>query len=352
MDENDPVVYAMKNKTSWRIEGKTFLIICNFAAMVIHMKGLLANKLALWKLANPDSAEGLPDVSVLSDFLVDLASSVSTTYKLAELKTEYAECCACLEDSKGADVDFARLPTVIGDFLKSTFYHFYCAHVTFDEDEQQEDTWDDEDVEKDPESHSPAHVQKEDTNADDTESEGEVGGKCGGDYEVNAPATGSATLDNLVETCDGLKMNYCKQAEDLPDDEGTATGGCTPPQSPHATSSQGNAPSDNEMQDEQMLNALRFLEDSDMSFILGSPEALDESCRTNVVKDTVEAVTMALLECPHANTWTEKHIAIEKTVPLCDHPEQSTIFNSFVDILAASKPMDCHKDVSWKCFSC
>jgi len=51
----------------------------------------LANKLALWKLANPDSAEGLPDVSVLSDFLVELASSMSTTYKLADLKTEYAE---------------------------------------------------------------------------------------------------------------------------------------------------------------------------------------------------------------------------------------------------------------------
>jgi len=96
VDENDPVVYAMKNKTSWRIEGKTFLIICNFAAQLIHMKGLLANKLALWKLANPDSAEGLPDVSVLSDFLVDLASSVSTSYKLPELKTEYAECCALL----------------------------------------------------------------------------------------------------------------------------------------------------------------------------------------------------------------------------------------------------------------
>ena len=55
---------------------------------------------------------------------------------------------------------------------------------------------------------------------------------------------------------------------------------------------------------------------------------------------------MALLECPHANTWTVKHIAIEKTVPLCDHPEQSTIFNSFVGILAATKPLDSHKDVS------
>ena len=115
-----PVVYAMKNKTSWRIEGKTFLIICNFAAMLMHMKGLLLKKLALWKLANPNSAEVLPYVSVLSDFFVDLASSVSTTYKLPELKTEYAECCACLDGTKGADIDFARLPTAIGEFLKST----------------------------------------------------------------------------------------------------------------------------------------------------------------------------------------------------------------------------------------
>ena len=126
VDENDPVVYAMKNKTSWRIEGKTFLIICNFAAQLIHMKGLLANKLALWKLANPDTAEGLPDVSVFTDILQD--------FKLL--------------------------------LVKSTFYHFYSAHVTFDEDEEQNETWDDEDLEKDPESvHSPAHVIKEDRNA-------------------------------------------------------------------------------------------------------------------------------------------------------------------------------------------
>ena len=176
------------------------------------MKALLANKPALWKLANPDTAEGLPDVSVLSDFFVDLASSMSTTYKLPELKTEYAECCACLEDTKGTDVDFARLPTVIGKFLKSTFYNFYSAHVTFDEDEEKDEAWDDEDLEKDPES-----CHKEDRNAEKTESGGEVAGKCDGDFEVNAPATDSAALDNL-ETGAGLKMNYCREAEDVPDD--------------------------------------------------------------------------------------------------------------------------------------
>ena len=101
-----------------------------------------------------------------------------------------------------------------------------------------------------------------------------------------------------------------------------------------------------------MLNALRFLEDSDMSFMLGTPEVLDETCRSNVVKESVEPVTMALLECPYGNTLTEKHIAIEKTVPLCDHPEQSNNFNSFVDILAATKPLDLHKNVSSKCVSC
>ena len=100
------------------------------------------------------------------------------------------------------------------------------------------------------------------------------------------------------------------------------------------------------MQDEQLLNALRFLEDSDLSFMLWSPEGLDDSCRNNVVKESGEAVTIALLECPHANTWTDKHIAIKKTVPLCDHSEQSTIFISFMDILSPRKPLDSHKDVS------
>ena len=94
------------------------------------------------------------------------------------------------------------------------------------------------------------------------------------------------------------------------------------------------------MQDEQLLNALRFLEDSDLSFMLWSPKGLDDSCRNNVVKESGEAVTIALLECPHANTWTDKHIAIKKTVPLCDHSEQSTIFISFVDILSPRKPLD------------
>ena len=89
VDENDPVVYDMKNKSSWRIE-ETFLVICNLAAMVTHMKGIFLNKLALWKLENPDSALNLPDLNILSDFLVEMASSVLTTYKLPGLKTEYA----------------------------------------------------------------------------------------------------------------------------------------------------------------------------------------------------------------------------------------------------------------------
>ena len=59
----------------------------------------------------------------------------------------------------------------------------------------------------------------------------------------------------------------------MPDDDERSTGGHTPPQSPHGTSSQGHAPSDNDMHDEQ-LNALRFLEGSDMSFMLGSPETM------------------------------------------------------------------------------
>ena len=84
VDGNHQVVYAMKNKSLRIIE--TFLIICNFAARVMHMKGLLLNKLALWKLANPYSAAGLPDENALPDCLVDLASSVSKNVQTARVE--------------------------------------------------------------------------------------------------------------------------------------------------------------------------------------------------------------------------------------------------------------------------
>ena len=73
--------------------------------------------------------------------------------------------------------------------------------------------------------------------------------------EVNAPAKHSSAVGN-IETAVGLKMNCWREVEDEPDNDSRLTGDRTLPPSPRVTSSQVHAPSDDERQDEQMLNAL------------------------------------------------------------------------------------------------
>ena len=78
-----------------------------------------------------------------------------------------------------------------------------------------------------------------DTNAEDTESEEEVAGKSDGEInniEKNAPVKDSVAVDN-IEIGAGRKMNYCREAEDEPDNDCRSTGEHTPPLSPRAISS-------------------------------------------------------------------------------------------------------------------
>ena len=75
-----------------------------------------------------------------------------------------------------------------------------------------------------------------------------------------------------------------------------------------------------------------------------TPEALKLSLRNEQVKGTVEEVTMALLECKQAGSWEQKHLPLESTVPLSEHPQQQEIFNSFVEINGVKKP---HTDHNW-----
>ena len=65
------------------------------------------------------------------------------------------------------------------------------------------------------------------------------------------------------------------------------------------------------------------------------------------MKGTVEEVTiiMALLDCKHAGTWEQKHIQLECTVSLSEHPQQQELFNSFVEINVVKKPHTDHKGV-------
>ena len=138
VDENHPFIYSLKNKSSWKIEGKTFAVICHFSALILHMRNVLLDLLACWILENKEGGSTLPEATHLSAFMFKWASTLTAIYTVPELKTEYAQCCACMEESQGNSVVFSNLPTRFGEYLKDQYTCFYIAFCVFDDKEEEE----------------------------------------------------------------------------------------------------------------------------------------------------------------------------------------------------------------------
>ena len=129
-------------------------------------------------------------------------------------------------------------------------------------------------------------------------------------------------------------MNFCSEVQDDPDIEFDPsvvqeTEKVASPQTYKSTSlnvqapALGTVPEEEEahFDDDEALAFLRMLEDKDMECMFGdTPEALKLSLRNGQVKETFEEVTMALLECKHTGSWEQKHLSVESTVPLSEHP--------------------------------
>ena len=101
--------------------------------------------------------------------------------------------------------------------------------------------------------------------------------------------------------------------------------------------------------DMDMAAFLTMLEDKDKDMECmfgGTPEALKMLLRKGQVKSSVENITLALLECKDAGTWEKKHLLIESTVPLAEHPQQQEVFNLFVEVVLSKKPLHKHKRVT------
>ena len=43
LDENHAHIYSLKNKSSWKIDGETFDLICHFSALILHMRNILVD---------------------------------------------------------------------------------------------------------------------------------------------------------------------------------------------------------------------------------------------------------------------------------------------------------------------
>ena len=85
VDENHPFICSLKNKSSWKIEGKTFSIICHFSAMILHMRNTLLDMRRSWIVENQESACTLPDSMVLSVFMSQWTSTLTRIFTIAVL---------------------------------------------------------------------------------------------------------------------------------------------------------------------------------------------------------------------------------------------------------------------------
>ena len=334
IDENHPFIYSLKNKSSWKIEGKTFAVICHFSALILHMRNVILDLLACWILENKEGAATLPESTHLSGFMFDWASKLTAIYTIPELKTEYTQCCACMEESQGKSVVFEHLPTRLGEYLKDQYTCFYIAFCVFDDEEEEEQ-----------QSMNSEHGNNENS---DTESEGE---------EAEQTEQNQQTQVQQEEP-NTLTMKFCTEVVDEPDFEmdtpqESVTVGEGSPRTFKSTSMDVHAPPLGTVPEEEeailngeMAEFLWILEDKDMECLFGgTPESLKQSLRKGQVKGSVEEVTLALLDCKHACTWEQKHLPIECTVPLPEHPHQQELFNSFVEVVASKKPLQEHKGV-------
>ena len=69
LTENHPFIYTLKNKSSWKIKGKSFSVICHFSAMILHFRNILMDMLASWSRYFPN--EKVADTGNLGRFMLE-----------------------------------------------------------------------------------------------------------------------------------------------------------------------------------------------------------------------------------------------------------------------------------------
>ena len=82
LTEDHPFIYTLENKSSWKIDGKSFSVICHFSAMILHIRNILMDMLASWSREFPHKK--CADTGNLGTFMVEWASSVTSVYSAAE----------------------------------------------------------------------------------------------------------------------------------------------------------------------------------------------------------------------------------------------------------------------------
>ena len=64
VNENDPSIYAMENKSAWRIDGAKWKEVVALASSLLVIRGIVFDKLSAYILHHPNSKKTMQSVNI------------------------------------------------------------------------------------------------------------------------------------------------------------------------------------------------------------------------------------------------------------------------------------------------
>ena len=132
VNENDPSIYAMENKSAWRIDGAKWKEVVALASSLLVIRGIVFDKLSAYILHHPNSKKTMQSAKNFQKWMLEWASNLTLTYKQPEMKGQLDSCLRCLEGTKACNVDMALAPEVLKEYLKEHYQPFYSFHFADD----------------------------------------------------------------------------------------------------------------------------------------------------------------------------------------------------------------------------
>ena len=128
VDENDPCIYAMENKSGWRIDGGRWKEICSLVGCLMVIRDIVSSSLKTYVEHHPNSKQDMQSIKIFKKWMLEWASNITLTYKQSEIKKQLDACLDCLAESKARSVDWWKAPDVLTDYLKEHYEPFHKFH--------------------------------------------------------------------------------------------------------------------------------------------------------------------------------------------------------------------------------
>ena len=128
VDENDPCIYAMENKSGWRIDGGRWKEVCSLVGCLMVIRDIVSSSLKSYVEHHPNSKQDMQSIKIFKKWMLEWASNITLTYKQAEIKKQLDACLDCLAESKARSVDWWKAPDVLTDYLKEHYEPFHKFH--------------------------------------------------------------------------------------------------------------------------------------------------------------------------------------------------------------------------------